>query len=270
MPVTIDDGRLDFALRLIDSAKTRPHDMGPLRLNWRKTKEISPAGHAVLACLFDTFIEQGTSVVNFDIGKKFGSVAVIHNLKNIQSFSSLPAPEIHNFEDFHCFFRGHSAALDISFMERVQEKFGPQLPERVLFASKLIANELMQNTIDHSTAERYYIYAGLWKEEFHVGVLDMGITIPAKLEQKYRCASDLEYLELSFKKGVGTRRQRPGGLGLAYFFDLLKENEGKLTVISRRAEVRRYFKTRRAQKNLLKYPLPGTWCFARFFLETAR
>lgn len=166
--------------------------------------------------------------------------------------------------------RGNREHLNIQFLEHVQEVFSGRISKDLFFACKLVTNELMQNSVDHSTSERYYLYAGVWKNEFHAGVLDMGATIPAKLEQKYACSNDVEYLEVALKYGTGTRRQRPGGFGLYYFSDFLKENNGKLTILSRRAQVRRYFKTRRSQKNLLKYPLAGTWCFARFPLERAR
>ena len=124
----------------------------------------------------------------------------------------------------------------------------------------------MVNCIDHSTAERYYLYAGKEGREFHLGALDMGITIPAKLERKYSVKNDVELLEMSFEEGISTRRQRTGGFGLYQTFEHLKQNKGKLTMVSRNAQVRRYFNRRSVIKGPLKYTLDGTWCFARFLL----
>ena len=191
---------------------------------------------------------------------------MIKNFTNIKNYSSLSHPSIQNIDDSNLILRGEMT-IDVLFQERLGEKFSSILGDELMYDCFLILNELMQNAKDHSNAERFYIYAGSWKNEFHVGVLDMGVSIPAKMEQKYSCDNDLEYLDLALKEGVSTRRQRTGGVGLSYFFHFLKRNGGKLTIISRFAQVRRYFRTRKSQKNILKHPLRGTWCFARFPLE---
>lgn len=266
LPEVIDDGRIDVILKLINLAKTYSCEKKELKLDWSKTRTLSPAGIAIMACVFDFLVEQRTTIKNVNISKKLLDIPVVLNFKNIKNFVALPKPDVNNFENHVLIVKGIENGINTLFTERLDEKFSNKILEDVLYAGKLIINELMQNSMDHSTAERCYLYAGLWNNEFHIGLLDMGITIPAKLEQKYTCQDDIEYLELSFKKGSSTRRQRTGGFGLYYFFEFLKENEGKLTIVSRRGQIRRYFKTRRSQKNILKYPLPGTWCFARFIL----
>lgn len=266
LPSVIDDGRIDTILKLINLAKSYPNEKKALTLDWSKTQALSPAGIAIMACVFDFMVEQKTEIKNIKISKKLLNIPVVSNFKNIKNFQTLPKPDINNIEDPNLIVKGIEGGINTLFTERLDEKFSDKISEDILYAGKLIINELMQNSHDHSTAERYYMYGGLWNGEFHTGLLDMGITIPAKLEQKYIRQNDIEYLELSFEKGSSTRRQRTGGFGLYYFFEFLKENEGKLTIVSRNAQIRRYFKTRRSQKNILKYPLPGTWCFARFIL----
>ncbi|MBI5299805.1 MAG: hypothetical protein HY877_05885 [Deltaproteobacteria bacterium] len=267
LPEVIDDGRIDTILKLIHFAKIYSNEKKELTLDWSKTKTLSPAGYAIMACVFDFLVEQKTAIKNRRISKKLLDIPVISNFKNIKNFTTLSNPDINNIENISLMVKGVEGGINTLFTERLDEIFSDKISEDILYASKLIINELMQNSQDHSTAERYYMYAGLWNKEFHSGLLDMGITIPAKLEQKYIRQNDIAYLELSFEKGSSTRRQRTGGFGLHYFFEFLKKNEGKLTLVSRNAQIRRYFKTRRSQKNILKYPLPGTWCFARFSLE---
>ena len=131
----------------------------------------------------------------------------------------------------------------------------------------LIMNELMQNTVDHSTAERYYLYAGISDKNFEFGILDMGVTIPAKLETKYSLVNDKEYLTEVFQKGFGTRRDRPGGMGLYYLFENIKYLKGRLVILSRNAQVRLNFATRNYKSSDLKRRLSGTWCMANFPLE---
>ena len=266
LPTTIDDGRLDWAIRLLSESRSYSGKGDLIRMNWRNVSEISPAGQAILCCLFDTFIEQKTMVKNLYIPRRFKTIPIVTNLKKIDEFKRLPNPTIQDFETQDLILKGRTT-LDILLRESFEEKFKHVLSPDLIYDCLLVLNELMQNTVDHSTAERYYLYAGPWEGEFHAGILDMGATVPAKMEQKYTCADDLEYLELALKEGFGTRRQRPGGVGLSYFFSYLKKHSGKLTLISRRAQVRRYFNTRRSQSTSIKYPLMGTWCFARFALE---
>lgn len=270
LPISIGDGRVDVFLKWLSLAKACANGAKEFVLDWSKVASISPAGFAILACLFDTFVEQENRVVNIRVPKRFKDLPVVHNLRHVKKYSALPPPALHNFESLTMLLRGETNAIDPAFIERIGEVFSAQLGEDLLYSCTLILNELMQNCVDHSTSERYYIYAGPWHSEFHVGLLDMGATVPAKLEQKYSCENDLKYLELALKKGTSTRRIRTGGFGLYYFFELLKGSGGKLTMISRGAQVRRYFRTRKSQKNILRYPLSGTWCFARFPLGVNR
>ena len=263
LPKTIDDGRTELILRLFEEIKTTK---GLIILNWKNVSEISPAGFAILACLFDSIIEKKIKLKNILIKKELLKYPIIRNLMELKRYKTLPNPEINNYDDQNKILRG-AKTLDITLIDSVILGCGRELSDDLRFSCRLITNELMQNAISHSGAERFYIYAGKWEGDFHVGVLDMGITIPAKLEQKYTCPNDIEYLELSLREGTSTRRDRTGGLGLNHIFIILKGQLGRLTIISRKAQVRRYFKRRVIAKGDLRYPLQGTWCFARFPLE---
>jgi hypothetical protein len=46
-------------------------------------------------------------------------------------------------------------------------------------------------------------------------------------------------------------------------YDSVKYHKGTLVLLSRGAQMRKYFGTRRSQINRLKVPLGGTWVFAR-------
>lgn len=263
LPSTIGDGRLDTILEIFSRLKQDPKGH-KIRLNWTRVVEIMPAGYAILGCLFDASIEHQIHLENRFIKKRFQMSPVIRNLMNISRFKMLPQPHIHYESTCNFILGGGETSLNMTFMNEVESKFKSILSEPVAFSCRLIFNELMQNSVDHSTSERYYSYAGPWKSEFHIGVLDMGITIPAKLEQKYSCAQDEEYLMLCPKAGISTRRQRLGGLGLSHTLDLLKNHQGRLTILSRDAQIRYYFKRRHISKGRLKHRLNGTWCFVRF------
>ncbi len=263
LPSEIGDGRLDTILELFSAIK-QGAPQGKIRLNWTRVVGILPAGHAILACLFDTAVEHGVRLENVFIKKRFREIAVVKNLMSVGKYKTLPPPNINFFQSNDVILSGGESAFNMTFMNDVETKFGGILSEDLMFSSRLIFNELMQNSIDHSTGERYYAYGGSWHGEFHIGVLDMGITIPAKLEQKYSCGDDVEYLMLCPKAGISTRRQRTGGLGLSHTLDLLKGHQGRLSIVSRDAQMRRYFKRREIARGRLKHRLNGTWCFARF------
>jgi len=267
LPQVISDGRLDLILKIINQARFFAAGRDRIILNWGKTEEITPAGHAILAVLLDLFCEQKNDVENEEIDPSLRLFPSVENLCGIDSVSAMRPPSAFALDLPDILVRAVSLGIDVLFCERMQEKFGSLLSDDQLYACRLIINELMQNSADHSGAERIYLYAGKYEAEFHFGVLDMGVGIPTRLEQKYVEADDLQYLELAMRKGSTTRRKRVGGLGLNYFMEYLRDLSGKLTIISRDAQVRRYFNTRKSQKNLLKYSLPGTWCFARLELK---
>lgn len=262
LPQSIGDGRLDTILEVFSKIKVANQE--EIRLDGRRVTEILPAGHAILACLFDAAVEHLCRLQLVFVKKQFRQIPVVKSLMNLTQFKMLPPPSLHDVEDDACILSGGETSLDMTFMDHVETRFAKMLSEELVFSCRLIFNELMQNSVDHSTAERYYAYAGPWKNEFHIGVLDMGITIPAKLEQKYSCGSDVDYLMLCPMPGISTRRKRTGGLGLSHTLDLLKNHGGRLTILSRDAQMRCYFKRRHIARGRIKYRLNGTWCFARF------
>lgn len=270
LPKTIGDGRLDTVLMLFARLKEKKGKKLILGLNWSRTQFITPAGFAILACLFDKAVEQRVWFTNISLKKSFADVPVLKNLDRVQDFSLLPSPKIHNFENKDCLLEGTETGFNLSFIERIQNKFGEFLSEELFYSCQLIIHELMVNCVDHSAVERYYTYAGLDGREFCIGVLDTGITIPAKLERKYSAKNEVALLELAFQEGITTRTKRLGGMGLSHTLDQLKNFKGKLSILSRGAQVRRYFNRRSVIKGPLKYPVDGTWCFARFPLGGRR
>ncbi|MFH1223756.1 MAG: hypothetical protein V1647_05385, partial [Pseudomonadota bacterium] len=65
MPTIISDKRLDGILKILHLIKNHT----PLRINWSRTTKISPAGYAILSCLFDSIIENHGYVENKKIKK---------------------------------------------------------------------------------------------------------------------------------------------------------------------------------------------------------
>jgi hypothetical protein len=263
MPKILGDGRLDTILFLLHQLGTSDDRESPVTLDWNRTTQVTPAGHAILSALIDTATEYGKEIDSIDVPRWLTRSPLFQLLGRAKKGRLLLAPEKLSLQQ-PCLLSVRNAVIDQFFGQRVKERFEDRLSEDLVFGVQLIVNELMQNSVDHAAAERYYLYAGLSENEFHVGILDMGITIPAKLERKYSAKDDTLFLKLAFRKGIGTRRTREGGLGLWHIYDVVKRNRGRLVLISRNAQFRHYFETRRSQINLLKHPLLGTWCMVRF------
>lgn len=271
LPKHIGYGRLDALLAIFAHIRANRATVKKgqlLQLDWQRVERVSPAGYAILACLFDTAFEHQYILVNKGMSKQLKTIPVIQNLGGLKDFKRFPKPSLHNQQLEESILCGNESLLNLSFIEDFERRFGSYLSEDLAFSCRLILNELMQNSVDHSSAERYYLYAGVWRtngaKEVHIGVLDMGVTIPAKLQQKYISKDDSDYLELALREGITTRRARPGGLGLFHTFEHLKNHEGTLTLISREAQLIRYFKSKKIRRQVLKNSLSGTWCLARF------
>lgn len=263
MPQEISDARLDTILRIFEEIQLKQR----LTLDFSKTRVILPAGHAILTCLIDKAIENRCQIVLAKVAKDLKALAVFKNLSQFLGQTQFPATDQLTYSSNLLLVRAVNEAIQPSFLDDLDARLQHQTNEEKRWFVRLIFNELMQNALDHSTAERYVMYIGVVDQEVHFGILDLGVTIPAKLEQKYVCKDDGEYLLKSLEAGVGTRRNRPGGLGLNHMFEILKEQEGRLVILSRASQIRKYFKTRKSDVSALKHPLRGTWCLARMPLE---
>lgn len=264
LPQEIGDGRLDLLLEIFQYIWSSDQSKA-LVLDFSKTLSITPSGLAIMACLADCLRENSIVCRVQKLSDKIPSYSFLSAiLFNVPSGKTQlrPIQEMAiNLKDQ--ILQGVSLAIAPGFLDKVDEKFNQYLSEDELWHVRFILNELMQNAKDHSTSERYYLYAGLEQGDFQFGVCDMGVTIPAKLEQKYSCTDDLEYLKKSLVSGVGTRRERSGGLGLSHMVEILRSQKGRLVIMSRKAQIRLYFERRKTEGSFLKYPLRGTWCMAR-------
>ena len=150
-------------------------------------------------------------------------------------------------------------ALKPLFFENFLAKHGNKISEDRAFDLQLLFSELTQNAKDHSGSERYLVYLS----PNEIGVFDLGVSIPAKLEQKYSFENDIEAIEFSLKEGTSTRRLRTGGFGLFYTLDLIKKNDGELFMASRHGQIRRYFKNKKIDRKHLDPKMPGTLIYCR-------
>lgn len=264
----IGDGRLDNLIELFNWVTTNPR--AELRLNFESVEQIDSCGYAVLNCLSDVIREQK---IKSEIHSLIGDIEKDYLRKILTNNGSsflFPMDQL-VLENDELLVKGVEQAIDPFFPDLLDKKFGKRLGEETSWNVRLILNELMQNSHDHSTSERYFLYGGVHKDatgqNFYFGVCDMGVTIPAKLSGKYLCDSDVEYLEKSLEYQVGTRRSRPGGLGLNHMFNILKDHKGRLVLVSRKGQLRRYFHSRKTDRKELALPLRGTWCMARIPLD---
>ncbi len=264
MPKMITDERVDYLVDLFNLVKISRK----LILSFGKNEVVSAAGMALLCNFLDSISESKCEIEILNIDNQNSQHVRIANLvKELQATTGFISSDNFQFENESSinWFKVNSIAPE--FIEKMNCKFSKVLDEDKLWTVSLLLNELMQNAVDHSTSERYFIYAGINGDDFEFGVIDRGVTIPAKLEGKYIEINDQKYLEKSLEYEVGTRRNRKGGMGLYYFFEMLKSEKGKLVIISRDAQIRRHFAHKSAVATNLKKRMYGTWCMARIPLE---
>ena len=70
LPQEISDGRLDAILEIFSLIKSEKKNKKPLQLDWTKVKKITPAGYAILACLFDTVVEQKAKITHWQFDEQ--------------------------------------------------------------------------------------------------------------------------------------------------------------------------------------------------------
>ena len=246
----LGEERIDLVLRITSLLRLQ----APLEMDWAKLEELRPAGRAILSLWADLQWEYQTPCIHRNVPAwlKALHLPFIENKRPTKLETSAHTGRATTHWGF-C----SEGGIDLRYLPVLQAQtnlFG----EDHAFAIQLVLNELMQNAVDHSSAERYYYYFGLHENEIHLGMLDMGVSLPAKLEQHYDFEDDLEALEMSFKLGVTTRRMRKGGLGLNHTFEMVKDRLGKLVIVSRDAQLRRYFSQRKVYRHVLKDRLHGT------------
>jgi anti-sigma regulatory factor (Ser/Thr protein kinase) len=258
LPQTLGSERLDTVIECL--AAMREHS--EINLNWSRVENVEPAGHALISILIDQAIEKKCKLVhsNLDSKLKKNYPLLIQKIKNL----ALPDPDKHFYKDKDSFHICCQGGISLQYKEILINEYSHRLDDDLLFSIQLVFNELIQNAVDHSTSERYYLYFGLLKDEVHFGVLDMGITLPSKMEQKFNAKNDIDFLELSLKEGITTRRLRTGGLGLFHTLEMIKDVGGKFVFISRDGQIRRYFSQRKINRLELKSRLHGTWVMFTF------
>jgi hypothetical protein len=233
-------------------------------LDWRDVEKLDAAGICILCCLYDSWAEKNMKIVSVNIKQELVEIPVVKAFSEISGKRmSLIKPDVFNYQTENLKIIGVENSITMFFIESFLTK-NKILQERdeLMFTCNLLISELMQNSLDHSSSERYYVYIELNKQYVNLGVLDLGVTLPAKLNQKYVFDNNIAAIKLAFKEGITTRRQRAGGKGLFYLYEEIKESKGNLTFISADAQIKAFFASRTIQARKIKKYLRGTWIFA--------
>lgn len=260
LPTHFSDARLSDVVQFLYNLTT-PNSK-PIRLAGHNVKSLSPAAKAILSLVVDRVRMQDKPVICDHFSKTLATYPPMKHLQGTPRGKLCTTEEV-SYSDSQTLVIARDATVHPLMNSVLEDHFSKDLSNEQLFHLQLLSNELIQNAADHSGAERTYYFAGPWKDHFQFGILDMGISIPARMERKYPEHSNVELLELALKKGFGTRQTREGGLGLHYLWEIMKQHGQRFVLMSRDAQVRKYFSTRRSQKGSLKKPLLGTWVLAR-------
>ncbi len=253
LPTTISFTRPEPLIKLLSIEKPQ------FILDWSKVARIDMAGLAILCCMYDHWGERKIKVISANIPAQFENYPVI---KKFMTPPHLVTPELFDFQQSCKKLSGISNQIPMFFMEQLHSTCPIiKIKAELSFTCNLLLSELMQNSRDHSSGERYYAFFEVNGLNIYLGVLDMGVTVPAKLEQKYNFSNNIEAIEMALKEGITTRRQRAGGKGLFYLKEEIKACKGSLTFISRDAQIKMFTGAKTIQRRKLQTPLRGTWIF---------
>jgi hypothetical protein len=176
---------------------------------------------------------------------------------SIQTIPACPRFPVHTDSYSLDWFEGSLKPL---FLERFLELNSAKMNEDFVYDYSLVFNELTQNAKDHSGSEKFLVL--LTPED--IGVFDLGVTIPAKIAERYDVDNDVAAIELALEEGVTTRRLRSGGLGLFYTFSHLKNYDGTLTILSGRGQLKRYLANKKITRKELNPRMSGTLIYCQF------
>lgn len=247
---TISEGSTESILRIIDCILSGGKK---LRLDWSEVEEITPAGAALLMCLYDLASERGVKVDSVFIKQAIKQWPIVARLVKCREESLISAAEL-NFE----FADGQYFCLE----NELPANLKPMVLDPFEHADlSLLVRELALNAIDHSSSERFYAYQAVYGEEICLGVLDQGVGIAAKLKNYFNFADDLDYIEAALEKGSTSRRLRQGGEGLYRVSQMVKRLNGRMAILSGEGQLRRYYANRRIDRKSTKFRVPGTWVF---------
>jgi anti-sigma regulatory factor (Ser/Thr protein kinase) len=264
LPSEVSDSRHDTLICILKEI----HSGRGIILDFSRVVKISPAGFAILQIIVDASCEHQTFLDFINISSSLSFCGKLKNIleikKNTAHFLRMEDLSVVTSTSINI---GKVGTIAPEFSQMVEDRFLKVLGEEKTWNINLVCNELMQNAVDHSSSERYFLYAGINGSDFEFGVLDRGVTIPAKMATKYQQQEDFSYINEALKLGVGTRRTRVGGMGLYYMFENIKDMKGKLVIESRYGHLRRHFNARKVNSSRLKNPLWGSWCMGRISLE---
>jgi signal transduction histidine kinase len=113
------------------------------------------------------------------------------------------------------------------------------------FQLRLHLIELLTNGFDHGKSEVGCFVCAQWYPRIkiiRVSVADGGIGIMTSLNNygKYRVSSHSDAIRKAVEKGVTTRTQKTGGIGLTFVKKYIRANGGLLTIITGDAKVNFY------------------------------
>lgn len=224
-----------------------------IRLNWSEVEEVDPAGIALLSLVYDLACERKIKLDSVFTKKKIKDCPIVSKFQEVRGDKLDHSGELcFSYEggQYFCLENAHPKEL---------KAVGRDPFEQADIAH--LFRELTQNAIEHSSSERFYAYTAETEDEIRLGVLDVGVGIPAKLKNHFSHPEDLDFIESALEKGSTSRRLKEGGIGLYRVSQMVKQMKGRLVILSGEGQLRRYYANRRIDRKSTKFRTPGTWIF---------
>ncbi len=146
-----------------------------LNINWKKTADLQPAGCAILACYAEIAIESKCKIKSVGLKKLFKNKKYVETFLSQVKEGKFDLSQWEMLKDNFILFGARGKIVTI-FHDYLDQYFS--LKDDDNYNVRLILSELISNAVDHSGADRYFVYVAIEDSEIHLGVLDMGVSIP--------------------------------------------------------------------------------------------
>ncbi len=228
-------------------------------LDFTKTRWLEANLTAILGAIFYTLYQNGN---NIGISGVNDSIARVLNKNSfLESFGVLE--RIEDTYDSTIKYASFNPEEKVHFQKYLKEEFLPKIKLRMTpeFNKELRLNleEVFQNARIHGESKCIFVCGQYFYKTQSVKftIVNLGKTIPENVWQKLKTfISPEKCIDWATKEGNSTKVDTSGGIGLFQLSEFLKENEGKLQIISSLG----FWQQDRGfiEKNCLEHPFLGT------------
>lgn len=236
IPEKLENNKSSFEFLIYDlHFKTKDIKNSNIILNFKKTRWLEGNLTAILGSIFYGILKNNNELSVQSINKSIGRV--LHKNGFLESFGV--SKSIEDTYDSTIKYTRFIPDDKINFQKYLKEVFIPKIKLKMTddFTKELRLNleEVFQNARTHGKCEHIFVCGQYFylNKSVKFTIVDLGKTIPDNVRNKLgHQIDDKNCIDWATKEGHSTKTDTSGGIGLYQLSEFLKENEGKLQIVS--------------------------------------